>query len=118
MKEHFTVEELIEMANDVNAWNGELEDLRYYENDEWFFKDMFSDNIDEAVREICYGNYNYTDDYVKWNAYGNLESCSEYEYEQQIADSADEIIDAFIRNIDNMWDKELIDKVKRLQNEK
>lgn len=107
----FSIDELIEMVNEVSSWNGELEDLRYYINDEWFFKDFYSNNVDEAVRAVCYGDYNYMDDYVKWNAYGNLESCSELEYRKEIESYKEEIIEAFYRNIDNMWDKELKDKV-------
>ena len=55
--------------------------MQYYVNNEYFFKEMFGDKVDEAVRAVCYGDYNYMDDYVRFNGYGNLDSCSEYEYE-------------------------------------
>lgn len=81
LKEELTIEELKEMAQDVNSWDGSLDYLQYYVNNEYFFKEMFGDKVDEAVRAVCYGDYNYMDDYVRFNGYGNLDSCSEYEYE-------------------------------------
>lgn len=116
MKDKFTIEELKNMVNEVNSWNGELDWLDYQENDEEFFNIYYNNPI-EAVRAVCYGDYNYTDDYVKINAYGNLESCDEYEYEKEIEESADEIVDTFLRNIDNMWDDELKEKVKAKLND-
>lgn len=118
MKDKFSIEELIEMANDVNAWDGELDHLRYYDNDKYFFKDMYGNDIDGAIRAVCYGDYNYWDDYVTWNGYGNLESCSKLEYEDIIEDSADEIVEAFYNNIDNMWEDRLKYKVKEVMEEK
>ncbi len=46
-----------------------------HDNDDEFFDMMFSKTL-EAVRAICYGEYRYTDDYVQFNGYGNLESTS------------------------------------------
>lgn len=51
---------------------------------------------DEVARAVCYGDYNYMDAYVKFNAYGNLESVNEWEYEKEIQDYKDEIIEAYI----------------------
>ena len=33
----------------------------------------------EAIRATYYGDYNYNDEYVKFNGYGNIDSYSEYE---------------------------------------
>ena len=112
LKNELSTNELEQMANDVNSWNGYLEELMYFNNDEYFFRDFFDGKVDEAVRAVCYGDYEYMDDYVRFNAYGNLESCSEYEYEQEIEDNAEEIIEAYIDEIDNMCDDELKSKVK------
>ena len=112
LKEELTTNELKQMVSDVNSWNGYLEDLMYFDNGEYFFRDFFDGKVDDAVRAVCYGDYEYMDDYVKFNAYGNLESCNEYEYEQEIEDNAEEIIEAYIDEIDNMCDDELKSKVK------
>lgn len=112
-----TIEELKEMANDLNSCCGRLDDLYWYDNDEEFFNMFFDGKLDELVRAICYGEYNYMDDYVHFNAYGNLDSCCEYEYERQIEDSAEDIIEAYIDEIDNMWDNDLKKKIKNIMDE-
>ena len=43
-------------------------------NDEDFFNTFFEGKPMEAVRASFYGNYRYVDDYVWFNAYGNLTS--------------------------------------------
>jgi len=115
--DELSLDELKQMANDVNSWNGQLESLQYYENDEYFFRDFFNNNVDEAVRAVCYGDYNYMDDYVKFNAYGNLDSCSQFEYDKEIEDNAEEIVEAYIENIDDMYDDDLKKKIKDLLEE-
>lgn len=117
LKEELTIEELREMAQDVNSWDGELEDLNYYENDEEFFEMFFADKVDEAVRAVCYGNYNYTDSYVRFNAYGNLDSCDEWEYQKEIENSAEEIINAYLENISDMWNGEIKNKIESIMEE-
>lgn len=117
LKEELSTEELKEMTRDVISWNGSLDWLDYYENDEYFFQDFFGHKVDDAVRAVYYGNYNYMDDYVRFNAYGNLDSCSEFEYEKEIEDNAEEIIDAYLENIDDMYDDELKKKIKDILEE-
>lgn len=117
LKEELTIEELQQMARDVNSYDGSLDYLDYYENDEYFFKEMFGDKVDEAVRAVCYGDYNYTDDYVRFNAYGNLDSCNQWDYEKDIEDSAEEILENYIELIDKMWDDQLNRKIKDIMEE-
>ena len=117
LKEELTLDELKEMVNDVNCWNGQLEDYYWYENDEWFFQDFFQNKVDEAIRAVCYGNYEYMDDYVQFNAYGNLDSCSELEYNKEIEEGAEEIIETYLDNINDMPDGELKSKIKNIINE-
>jgi len=95
------IETLKKIVRELHSWDGSLEDLNYYDNDEYFFKEMFSD-IDEAVRAVCYGEYRYTDDYVRFNAYGNLDSCNEWQLEDELKSNIDEIIDLLEENIDNI----------------
>lgn len=118
MKEYFTIEELKEMVEEVNSWNGELDYLDYQENDEEFFNIYFYNKPDEAVRATYYGDYNYMDDYVKFDAYGNLESRSELELEKELEDYREEIIEVYIDNINEMSDGNLKSKVKEYLEEK
>ena len=57
------------------------------------------------------------DDYVRFNAYGNLDSCSEFELEDELKDNAEEIFDTWLElykdnNVDTYDDdfKELVEK--------
>lgn len=109
--ERFSLSDLKEMVADVNSWNGQLEEYYFYENDEYFFRDFFTDKVDEAVRATYYGDYDYMDDYVHFNAYGNLDSINEFEYDRLIETSKDEIIETYIEYIDDMYDGELKEKV-------
>ena len=96
LKEKLTIEQLTEMTQSVNSYNGELDWLEYWVNDEDFFNTFYYNNPMEVARAVCYGEYNFTDGYVKINAYGNLTSVNEWEYEKEIQDYQDEIIDAYL----------------------
>ena len=93
--------QLREMVNEVNSWDGSLENLEYYENDDDFFITYFSNNVIEAVRAVSFGDYNYSDDYVRLNAYGNLESASEYEYYSELENYADEIAERYLELVES-----------------
>ena len=95
-----TVDELKELVDACNSWNGSLDHLRVEDNDEEFFSIFFSANVMEAVRAISFGNYNYNDDYVMFNGYGNLETMDSYSYDKLLEESKEEIIDAAIDNLD------------------
>lgn len=63
-------------SDKVDIWNEYAQDTgdeMIFQNGECFFEEMFS-TTDEAVRAVCYGEYHYTDEYVRFNAYGNLET--------------------------------------------
>lgn len=95
LKEELNTEQLKEMTRSVIQYNGALDWLDYWENNEEFFETMFQTK-DDVARAVCYGDYNYTDDYVKFNAYGNLESANEWEYEEEIEEYKEEIIEAWL----------------------
>ena len=85
----------------MNSYDGAFEDLDYWENGEDFFQTFYSNKIDEAVRAVCYGDYTYTDEYVKINTYGNLESANESDIEDEISYWAADIIDRLIDGYEN-----------------
>lgn len=87
------MEETKNIISEINGYDGSLEFLDYQSNDEEFFNIYFANKPDEAVRAALYGEYEYMDEYVKFNAYGNLESKSEYGVEEEIKSYIDEIIE-------------------------
>ena len=95
--------ELIDIVRELNGYNGSFEDLQYYNNNEEFFNIYFEGKPMEVARAICYGEYNYCDDYVKFNAYGNLESANEYDIVNEIKDSLEEVIDELIENFMHIY---------------
>lgn len=67
-------DEQLYIIRDINSYNGALEYLAWEYFDEEFFKIFFSDPI-EAARATYFGNIqNWNDKYIRFNAYGNLES--------------------------------------------
>lgn len=64
--------EMVEVYNrfceSVNDTDSEI-----HENDEEFFKTFFKTTSD-AVRAVCFGNYEYCHEYVRFNGYGNLDT--------------------------------------------
>ena len=88
-------EQLETMVRLVNSWNGCLEDLDVWENDEEFFECVFSTR-DDLVRAIAYGDYRYMDQYVRLNAYGNVESLDGYERASELERNKEEIIDEWL----------------------
>ena len=75
IKEHF--ENLddydIVQAHNQRCENTNCMDDEIHYNDDEFFEVYFTKPID-AVRAANYGEYNYSDTWVKFNGYGNLES--------------------------------------------
>ncbi|WCS69639.1 hypothetical protein Goe25_02500 [Bacillus phage vB_BsuM-Goe25] len=96
------MEELKDVVREVNSWNGELGHLDYQPNDEDFFNAYFEGRAMDAVRAAVYGDYNYTNDYVRFDGYGNLKSVSEYDLEEELKDNMDEIMDALERNLPHL----------------
>ena len=117
------IKTLKDLVIECNSWNGGLEDYNYYKNDEEFFDIYFDNKVNEAVRAVCYGNYKYTDDYVRFNAYGNLDSCNKFELEDDLKDNVEEIFDTWLElykdnSVDTYDDnfKELVEKYEAKEN--
>lgn len=67
---------------------------KVYEFDEEFFETMFSSPA-EAVRATFFGNIHWMDDYIYFDGYGNLQSMTKRQYEEDISQAANEIIEQF-----------------------
>lgn len=93
---------LAALVSECSGYDGSLEDYEWQAFDEEFFDTYFSDKI-EIARATYFGKIdNWNDDYIRFNAYGNLESASEYTREEELKDGADEIIDRALEMQDNI----------------
>ncbi|QIW88610.1 hypothetical protein P59_241 [Bacillus phage P59] len=90
------MEETKQAVQELNSWDGSFDHLEFHHNDEDFFNTFFDGNPAEAVRAAHFGEYNYGDDYVRFNGYGNLESFNDYQLEQDLKDELEEIAEAII----------------------
>lgn len=71
----------------VQAINEHLENQGYYDDliysfDEDTVNEMFS-NPWEALRSSHFGDINFTHDYFRFNGYGNIETLSDYEIDEE-----------------------------------
>lgn len=86
---------LRDMVMEVNSWDNSLEHLEFHYNDEDFFDTFYSDRPHEVARAIHFGAYNYMDEYVTLDVYGNLVSYSDYEVEEEVLAYESEIIERY-----------------------
>lgn len=102
---------LKDVVNELNGWSGCLDYLEVYNNDEEFFNMFFDNNPMEVARAIYYGDYNYNDEYVKFNGYANLESLSDYDYEKLLKENIEKVIDCLIKYVGyiSIYNEELDD---------
>ena len=84
--------ELVAIHNEYCESLG-YDDDRIYVNDEDFFECYFSDTM-SAIRAICYGEYSYTDDYVVFNGYANLDTFTSPSSHVDIPSIAEDILES------------------------
>lgn len=98
----------------VSLWNSYCNehnmDDYIYNNDEYQLSEMFSgpSAVIDALRAVSYSDYRFTDDYVKFNGYGNLVSFDDVDVEEYI--DFDELADYLMENgdeYDNFDDEDL-----------
>jgi len=94
-------DKLIEVWNEFAREN--YNDDEIYFNDDDFFETFFEGRVIEAVRAVNYGEYNYTDKYVRFNGYANLVSGTNYEMINQVVDM-NMLADDILENEDNYYD--------------
>lgn len=92
--EDISVRDLEYMVRECNSWDGSLEDYCYEINDEDFFNVYFTEPM-EAVRAVCFGEYRYSDDYVRFDAYRNLKSASKWDFNDELTAGKDEIVERY-----------------------
>lgn len=74
-------------------------DDEIYENDEEFFETYFEGRPFEAVRSSYFGHYKFSDNYVWFNGYANLDSSN---FVDEMPIYVDEMIDWLIENYDEI----------------
>lgn len=90
----YTVEQLAEMVQEVNSWDGSLEDFDYMEIEQ--LDELFHDvKPTEILRMAHFGNFDWNDNMFTINAYGNLESINYYEFQEELESNHDEIVERF-----------------------
>ena len=99
-----------EIVIEINSLDNSIEFLEYYENNEEFFNTYFYNNPMEAVRSSFFGSYDYSDEYVKFDVYGNLTSANNHEIEAEYKDYIDDIVNSLLEHYEeiDISDKELI----------
>ena len=81
----------------INAEDMSLEHIGFMFNDEDFFETFYKDDVVEAVRATHFGDYDFIDDFVLFNSYGNLDSYDEFEAMNEFIEHKEEIADAIFR---------------------
>ena len=92
------VDEIRDIIIEINSIDNSLQYLEYWNNDEEFFNTFFYNNPTEAVRSAYYGNYNYCDEYVKFNGDGNLESFNYWQLERKYKEYINDIVNSLIEH--------------------
>ena len=108
LMEEISDENLAALVSECNSWNGSFEFLEKFDME--YDLDMFAEGHDVhwIACRIFYGNFNPNDDYFNFDGYGNLQSFSQYEYNQMINDEREEIIERALElhekgDIDIQW---------------
>ena len=111
-------DEFNELIEELDTWNGYLNDDHYYDMDE--FDELHSGSTPwEIARAIHFGDFNPCDNYFRYNVYGNLESTDYKDYSNYLDDNfIDEIIDN-ADHLDYIPDEvqELLDELEEVENE-
>ena len=111
------VDEIGDIIIEINSIDGSLDFLEYWNNDEEFFNTFFYNNPTEAVRSAYYGDYNYCDNWVKFDGYGNLVSFNDYDLEKEYKDYIDDITKSLIEHYQqiSICDDELIKLIEEIK---
>lgn len=84
---------LRDLMQEINAYDGSFDSLEVHEFDDDFFNTYFEGKPMEAVQRAFFGEIsNWSDEYIRFNGYGNLESVSDYAYNEELLENRDELI--------------------------
>lgn len=89
------INELKSLVSEINGYNGSLDYLEVWENEEYAINELFTSPY-EALKSVYYGYYNINDDLIKFNDYDNIESLNECEYEDELKENIDDIVEELL----------------------
>lgn len=90
-------EDILNLVDSVNAWNGDLESFRYYRMED--MNELFCGVKPLDLLDKLASDFDSTKELFKDDVYG-LESCDIVDAVSEIKDYADEVVEAVINN----WD--------------
>ena len=103
--ENLSKDELVELLQHMNGYDGCFEDYVYYDMDE--FDEFMSNYSPMEIAQMIYfgGDFNPNDDYFRFTAYGNLESADWHDVKVDAEDLKDDIIDHLVNSYsgDTPW---------------
>lgn len=94
-----------------------------YDNTDPDFFDRYFENTDDAVRAVCYGDYEYMAPFVRFNGYGNLETTwnlKDFIYIDELADyvaGIDYLKNKYFEYLDQKY-IEIFDKIEEYEDDK
>ena len=84
------------MVNELNFCENLFSNLIFHYNDEEFINDYFCGDCYAAACAASDGDYNSSDEFVRINDYGDLESVNALAVEEILDDHFDEIVTEYI----------------------
>lgn len=93
--------ELKSLVSEINSYNGGVDYLEVWDNEEYVINELFTTPY-EVLKSVYYGYYNINDDLIKFNGYGNIESLNECEYEDELKENIDDIIEVLLNVYTNI----------------
>lgn len=113
INEYDNIDNLIEKASLMKEFSDEIEMLEYilenYSDREYHNLIVFQDLEEllqccdndplEVARMVYFGNIQFwNDDFFRINGYGNIESLSQYQYEQELLDLKNELLEEYFES--------------------
>ena len=94
--------DLLSICRDASCWDGSFEDLYAFDASEVGEYVDTSDAYSFMCR-IVFGNVENVNDMLRFNAYGNFESVSEWDLEQEACDQIEDIADWLMDNYNQTY---------------
>lgn len=93
-------EDLAEMVKELQTATGDFDDLIAHLNNEEFFNSKFTEPY-RAVLAVRLGKgFKYEDDYVLFDGSNNVYSLSEYEYNELLKSSGEDIVKTYLEQME------------------
>ena len=103
--EHLIGDDLVELLQHMNGYDGCFEESIYYDMDE--FDELMSNYTPMEIAQMIFFNndFNPNDDYFRFNAYGNIETADWHDVKVDAEDLKDDIIDHLVNSYsgDTPW---------------